>query len=251
MTRFLALLLLLAWPVPAEEVVADLSQNRISITADFAGSEILIFGAIKREAPIDRTSPLGVVITVAGPQTPVVVRRKSRVAGIWVNSSAVEVDAAPSFYAVATSGPLFDVLSHVENLRYRITPQRTVRSVGAPSGIIDTFAFTDALIRIRTDAGLYQVNEGGVTLMEDTLFRSSIALPSNLVEGNYTVDIYLTREGEVTSRHETVIFVRKVGLERFLYTLAHEQPLIYGLMSLAIAIAAGWGASAIFRYLRS
>ncbi len=50
--------------------------------------------------------------------------------------------------------------------------------------------------------------------------------------------------------HEKIIGVRKVGLERWIYTLAHEQPLIYGLLSLAIAIAAGWSASAVFRYIR-
>jgi hypothetical protein len=33
--------------------------------------------------------------------------------------------------------------------------------------------------------------------------------------------------------------------------MAHELPLLYGLLSLAIALAAGWGASAAFRYLRS
>jgi hypothetical protein len=55
----------------------------------------------------------------------------------------------------------------------------------------------------------------------------------------------------VIDSRETVIFVQKVGLERFLFTLAHEAPLIYGLLSIAIAIAAGWGASAVFRYLRS
>ncbi|MEM7491144.1 MAG: TIGR02186 family protein, partial [Pseudomonadota bacterium] len=38
--------------------------------------------------------------------------------------------------------------------------------------------------------------------------------------------------------------------ERFIYNLAHDRPLIYGLLSLAIAIAAGWGASAVFRLVR-
>lgn len=249
--RWLALLLALAAPAAAEEVVADLSQNRIAITADFDGSEILVFGAIKREAPAETTSPIGVIVTVAGPRLPVVVRRKSRVAGIWVNTAAVEVDAAPSFYAVATSAPLPEILLETSDLRHRITPPRVIRSVGAPDDVRDSFAFTEALIRIRSAADLYQVDVGGVRVMEETLFRSRVALPSNLVEGNYSVRIFLTRDRRVTSRYETVIFVQKVGLERFLYTLAHEQPLIYGLMSLAIAIAAGWTASAVFRYLRS
>ncbi len=52
------------------------------------------------------------------------------------------------------------------------------------------------------------------------------------------------------SEFETTIDVRKVGLERFLYNMSRQQPVWYGLMSLVIAIAAGWGASTAFRLLR-
>ena len=55
MVRLLLLLLAVALPASAEEeVVAGLSQNRIAITANFDGSELLIFGAVKREAPPPR-----------------------------------------------------------------------------------------------------------------------------------------------------------------------------------------------------
>ncbi len=232
-----------------EEVVADLSQNRVSITADFVGSEILIFGAVKRETPID-PSPLGVVVTVAGPPQTVMVRRKDRVAGIWVNTAAVEIDRAPSFYAVATSAPLEEMLLNIEDLRYKITPRRAIRSVGAPADILDSLAFTTALIRIRENEELYDVREGEVTINEETLFSTSVELPANLVEGNYAVRIFLTRSGRIVAGYDTEIFVQKVGLERFLYTLAHEQPLLYGALALVLAAGAGWGASAGFRLLR-
>ncbi len=48
----LALLITLTAPLYAEEVVLGLSKKHVSITANFDGSEILIFGAVKREAPI-------------------------------------------------------------------------------------------------------------------------------------------------------------------------------------------------------
>jgi len=249
--RLILILCLLSASAQAEEVVAGLSQNRVSITANFDGSEILIFGAVKRAAPVPPDAQeMEVVIAVAGPSEPVTVRRKERVAGIWVNTDAVEVDEAPSFYKVATSGPFYDVLSNVEDLRHRVSLVRAIRSVGAPDGVEDSSEFTAALMRIRTREELYQLREDTVEVTEDTLFRTSIALPANLREGDYTVRIFLTRGGAVVDQHTTVIFVQKVGLERFLYTLAHERPLIYGILSLTIAIAAGWLASAVFRYIR-
>ncbi|REC56821.1 hypothetical protein DRV84_08470 [Rhodosalinus sediminis] len=249
--RWLALALLaLAAPLRAEEVVLGLSREQVSITTDFEGSEILIFGAVKREAPIRADPPLEVVITVAGPSRPVTVRRKERVAGIWVNTEAVEIDRAPSFYAVATSGPLDEVLDDTEDLRHGISIPRAIRSVGAPPEVANAAAFTDALIRIRERAGLYVAAEGAVEVTEQTLFSTAIDMPANLTEGDYDTRIFLTREGQVVAEFATEIGVRKVGLERFLFTLSRERPLVYGLLSLAIAIAAGWGASAAFRALR-
>jgi uncharacterized protein (TIGR02186 family) len=235
--------------VQAEQVVAGLSRNRVAITANFDGSEILIFGAVKRDAPAPGTGPMEVIITVAGPSEPVTVRRKEKRYGIWVNTKFVEVDLAPSFYAVATTNPFDDVLKSTEDLRYKISIPRAIRSVGAPMDISDSASFSEALIRIRTDRGLYQMNPGTIRMDEETLFNTSVSLPSNLIEGGYTARIFLTRNGQVVDVFETAIDVSKVGLERFLYNLAHEQPLVYGLLSLFIAIVAGWGASAAFRYL--
>lgn len=250
--RVLFAFLLLACPAVAqEEIVADLSQNTVSITTTFTGSEILIFGAVKRGPEVDETHPLGAVITVAGPSTPVIVRKKDRIAGIWVNAEEVEVDAAPSFYAIAASGPLFDVISHTEDQRYAISKSQAIRLVGSSDEVADPSEFRAALIRLRERAGAYFRDDQGVTVVNEALIRSSVALPANLVEGDYTVRIFLTRDRAVISTFETAIEVNKVGLERFLYTLAHDRPLVYGIMSLVIAIAAGWLASAAFRLLRS
>lgn len=245
------LLALLAIPAAAtEEVVLGLSQNRVSITANFDGSEILIFGAVKRQAPVPEGAPLEVIVAIEGPSLPLTVRRKEKKYGIWINTDSLVVDSAPAFYAVATSAPFDQVLSQTEDLRYRISIPRAIRSVGAPASIKNAELFTDAVIRIRQKNGLYQVHEGEVMIDQQTLFRTSVALPSNLIEGDYKTRILLTRDGNVISVHETLIDVRKVGLERFLFSLSREKPFIYGLLSLAIAIAAGWGASAIFRVFR-
>jgi len=248
--RALILLCLMALPLRAEEVVAGLSQTRVSITANFDGSEILIFGAVKREAPPPDAGPLQVVITVAGPSEPVLVRRKEKRFGIWLNTDTVEVDAAPSFYKVVTSTTFADALSDVEDLRNHVSVPRAIRSVGAPMTVNDSLSFSDALIRIREKAGLYVVSEYSVRLIDETLFDTQIALPANLTEGDYTARIFLTRDGEVVDLFETTIDVRKVGLERFLFSLAHEKPMIYGLLSLVVAMFAGWMASAVFAYLR-
>jgi len=247
MIRLLALLCLIAVPAKGEEIVLGLSQDEVAITATFDGSDLLIFGAIKRTEP-QPDGNLGIIVAVAGPEKPVTVRRKDRRLGIWVNTDAVTVDAAPSFYAVATSAPFDDILSQTEDLRHRITVPQTVRNVGAE--VMDPGNFDRALIRVRAGQGLYQNLESQVDFEEGTLFRTDIALPANLTEGNYETRIFLTRDGTVIDTYVTNIPVKKVGLERWLYNMAHDNAFWYGIMSLAIAIASGWGASAAFSLFR-
>lgn len=248
--RWLALFLCLALPLRAEQVVLGLSQDEVAISTTFDGSDLLIFGAIRREAPIPQDSDLQVIMTVAGPSEPVTVWRKDRVAGIWANVDALDVDLAPSFYAVLSSAPLSDALTATEDLRHAISIPRMIRAVGADMTISNSEPYVEALIRIRAGEELYQVLEGAVDLEEDTLFRGQVTLPANLTEGGYRTRIFLTRDGEVVDVYETEIAVNKVGLERWLFELSRNMPLVYGLMSLAIAIAAGWGASAAFRALQ-
>ena len=232
-----------------EEIVSGLSQNRVAITANFDGSEILVYGAVKRDSPTPKGAPLEVIITVEGPSTPLVIRRKEYVAGIWVNASAITVDAAPSFYAVATSGPIDNILTRTEDLRFKITLDHAIRAIGAASEAQGAEEFTAALRRIRSDDQSYRLMQGRVQLVQETLFRTDIALPANLIEGAYKVRMFITRDGRVLDQEERLIDVRKAGLERALYVMAHEQPFLYGLISLDLAALAGWAASASFRLL--
>lgn len=255
MIRLLTLLALLAFGSPAlaqspEKIVAGLSNNQIAITASFNGSDILVFGAVKRDAPIPEGKPLQVIITLEGPPNPVAVSRKGHVWGIWINTQTVRLNAAPAFYAVATSGPLSDVLSHTDDLRYKITIPQAIEDIGTAHQAADAPAFVDALVRIRQAEGLYVVDQNAVTVEQSTLFHADLKLPANLIEGIYKARIFITRDGKVIAEHQSDVLVRKIGLERWLYRLAQDQPPVYGLLSLVIAIAAGWLASAVFRLVK-
>ena len=194
---------------------------------------------------------MAVIVTVTGPRENTTVRRKDRRFGIWVNTDSVEIADAPTFYAVASSKPLVQALTPEADDAWRIT---TARALTAPDMTTMSRAepdFLAALIRVKTADNIYGTAETSVEVRDSTLFSTEIALPADLTEGNYTTRIFLTRDGEVIDNFETSIFVQKVGLERWIYSLAHEQPFLYGLLSLFIAIAAGWGASAAFRVFKA
>lgn len=236
-------------PDAPERVVAALSHNQVSITTTYSGSEIFVFGAVKRSAPA-RGAPPDVIVTISGPSGPVVVREKARSFGVWRNAESTVVEAAPGFYAVASTGPLDRILSPGEDLRHRVSLDLQVRDHGATTEVQDPEAFREAVIRLRGKRGLYVEAPIEVDVIEDTLFATHVALPANIVEGDYIARVFLLQDRRVMDVHESIVGVRKVGLERWLYALSREQPLAYGFLALAVALAAGWGASEAFRALR-
>ena len=169
--------------------------------------------------------PLKVVMTLQGPSARVIVRKKDHHEfGIWVNTESVRISRAPSFYAIATSAQLGKALSQTDDLRYHISIPRAIYDIGIAGMAPDPRAFVDAMVRIRKQQGLYVLDEGTVKLDDSTLFSTRIALPSNLTEGNYTLRIFLTREGKMLSHYQSSTLVQKTGLERWLYHLARTPP---------------------------
>ncbi len=233
--------------VPAEQIVAGLSHDDVDITTNFDGSEIIIYGAIKRESALPPGPPLDVIVTVEGPPQALTIRKKERRLGIWMNTESVHIGAAPGFYVVATSGPIDRILTPAQDARHRISIPQALRAFGGPVTVEDTVPFTEALVRLREESGQYRLDEGAVTVVEQTLFRADVRLPSSIIEGKYSTRIFLLRNGHIIDTYRAPIAVQKVGLERWLFRLSLEQPVLYGLMSLMFAVAAGWGASAAFR----
>ncbi|MEM7239906.1 MAG: TIGR02186 family protein, partial [Pseudomonadota bacterium] len=159
----------------------------------------------------------------------------------------VQVDSAPSFYAISTSRPFEEAISDTENLRYRIGLDYAVRLIGNTDDVAYPEEYRLAAIRLNKSSGLYFEDAGGVEIIDDTLFQTRIRLPAQLVEGDYLAQIYLARDRTIVDVHESTIAVRKVGLERFIYTMATQQSALYGIASILLALAAGWLASTFFR----
>ena len=247
--RWLAFLLLLALPAGAQEtLVGGLSQNQISIDTDFDGSELFIYGAVKGAEDVPG-GELDVIVQVIGPSTPVHVHKKQRRFGIWINDAGVRVDAAPSFYAIAMTRPFREVISYTEDQRYMVGLDHAVRLIDDVANGEYPEEYRRAVIRLNRAKGLYLELPEGVVLEDETLFVTRIRLPAQLVEGDYRVRFLLLRDKRVIDSLEKRIDVRKVGLERLIYTTAKERPALYGMLSIFFALAAGWLASAAFRVL--
>ena len=106
--------------------------------------------------------------------------------------------------------------------------------------------FRAALARNKQRQGLWAADLGRVAFLGDRLFRTTLAFPANVPLGTYQVQVIEVRDGAVASAQSSALAISKVGLEADLYLLARQQPALYGLAAILIAVAAGWGASLLF-----
>ncbi len=228
----------------AAELAADLSRSTVSITTGFVGDKVIFFGAAD--------GPGQIVIVVEGPPVDTVVRRKSRVSGIWINRHSATFRDAPSFYAVAASGPLDEIVSPRSARKFRIGAEnldlRPLGRGGTPVTGEEADRFREALIRNQRRAGLYRPQVARVALpsIGVRLFRTEIFFPSNVPTGAYRVRFLLLQDGFVIQRFERRLLVSKAGLSARVFRFAHGHSIWYGIAAIVLAIAAGWSASWAF-----
>lgn len=225
--------------VSAQQLVADLTSHLIAITTGFTGAEVVLFGTV--DAPGD------VAIVVTGPRIDVTVRRKDRIAGIWLNAKSVRFEQVPSYYAVATSRPLDEIVSTPVLERHQIGLPHLQLPTRRNLDPVERADFRAALIRAKQRAGLYAISLGQVAFLGERLFRTNIFFPANVPTGLYNVEALLIRDGEVVSAQTTPLVVSKVGFSAEIYEVARNQPVLYGLAAAFGAAAMGWLAGVAFR----
>jgi uncharacterized protein (TIGR02186 family) len=230
-----------------EQVQSDISTREISIQSNFTGIDIVLFGSIDfSRAPSPDEGPYDVVMTIRGPNRPIVVRKKERIAGVWMNGPSKTFPTVPGFYAVLASRPL-----------RAIAPKDTLQKLGIGFSSLDfgkikgeatgDDGFRANLVRLQQEHALFQESDDAVRFLGRSLFRGSIQLPVNVPIGRYTTQVFLFRDGKLLSQSQSSLQVHKVGFERVVYMLAFRYPFAYGLLAVLMAVTAGLLAYAVFR----
>jgi uncharacterized protein (TIGR02186 family) len=234
----------------ASELPAAVAEERITVSSDYRGSFVTVFGVNP-----DRRGRGDIVVVVRGPGQTATLMRKTRVVGLWINGAPVRFSSAPSFFAVLSNRPLRQIASPESIWRYGLDPAATAQLETATPRGADPSDYKAALVRLRREQGLYQVfsaradpnARGGLTMYQGGLFRAVIPLPANAPIARYWADTYLFRDGRLISSQRIPIDVSRVGVERRIHDLATQASLLYGIITVMLALFAGWVASILFR----
>jgi uncharacterized protein (TIGR02186 family) len=242
--RFLLGLTLLSGPAvaaPGETpgvATAPLAVNPAEVRADlfFNGALLHVRGTIPagHEAAVD----------CSGAEGRLSLRRKGKVWGLlWMNTGEVVFDGVPSLYLLCTSVPL-SRLAPAEvlgRLRAGLDALESRAAYTGPAG--EGRTLFGEMVHLKTGEGLFAVAEGAARLKPGTGGTLDVAadlfLPARTPPGDYRVRLLSFQGGDGSVVAETTVVLRQTGFAAFTSRMAHERGLLYGIVSVVLAIAAG------------
>lgn len=229
-------------------LVPDVSQRDIEIAYSFTGAELLLFGAILYpggRVPSERDAQI--VVVVKGPVQPILVREKQKIAGIWVNAARMRYLSAPSFYGIASSKPIEQLVDERTRAIYELGLGSLQLSPASSTPTGEQQRFVRGLVDLKRRTGLYFEAPGAVEISDGVLYRARVKIPARVPVGRFTAETFLIRDGRVVAAAVKEIAIRKSGFERFVARAADRDSVLYGLSAVALSVLFGWAAGWVAR----
>jgi uncharacterized protein (TIGR02186 family) len=228
-------------------LVPDISARKVEIRYSFTGAQLLLFGAIIYPGGRPPSRPVDVVVVLRGPVQPILVREKQRILHIWMNADSNRFRSAPSYYSVASSHPISDLVDERTAAIYEMGVHNLQLSPGGGALPEKERRFEAGLLDLRRRHGLYSEDPHGVEISGGVLYRATIAIPSQVPVGTYTAETFLVDRGKVIAAATRDIQIDKSGFERFVALAARRHEGLYGMAAVLMSLGMGWAAAAFFR----
>ena len=239
-----ALLLLTAARDPI--LVPEVSQHEVQVRQGFRGTELLLFGAILTPEGSRAGQDYDIVVVLKGPTRSIVLREKSRIAGIWVNAESAEFRSAPTFFAVASSKPIASIVDDKTAAIYELgLPWLQLSPIGSYNPK-EQARMSAGLVDLMSREELYQQDQRGVSISQQVLYQARISLPSSVQTGTYTAETFAINHGRVVASAISRVVVKKQGFERLVAQFAEQNGFFYGLIAVALSVGMGFIAGRLF-----
>ena len=243
MARWLhCLFLVSAWMLPApswadEPLVVAPQTSQVNITTDFVGTELKAVGAID--------GPGDLIIKVVGPQQEATLTRETKLGPFWVEGDSVKMAGAPSLLFLYATAPIVSILSPAEQEKYGLLLEGVPVRVEPQLQAHAADDWRKAFFRLKERQGHYHEDDHAIRVLGNRLFIADMRLPGDLQVGTYTVETLLVKSGKVVGHNVGNFRVRLAGIERRVWSAAHDYPWSFGALFTLAAMLLGFVLNAI------
>lgn len=182
------------------------------------------------------------VILCIGEESTAELKQKGKVWGLlWLNIGNIAFKHVPFFYQLASSKKLEDLASDGDLIRAGVG-FRALEAKAVPENGGERNRLFWELMKLKKSEGLYAMQEGQLEI--DTQgplqnYSTTFRFPAAAGPGEYRIHLVGFDEGKAVILADRALFVQLSGAAASIKSLSLNHGLLYGIFSVAVALAAG------------
>lgn len=241
----LALAGLVTFAGPADaNLTMKANHDHIKVDFFYHGSTVSVSG--------EADPGTDLVVKIASPDGHEKLKKKGKASGfLWMNVGDLELEETPNLYFLHSTKDLNEILDPEEMNKY-VLGYPSVKEHAKIHPVEDEGEKTkwfDEFIKFKESSKLYTTSSGNITLTEENGRQKFYILcdwPYQARPGGYTATVYVVKDGKVIEQADHDILVEQVGIEKSLFDMANNNGAMYGIVSIIVALGAGFGVGMIF-----
>jgi uncharacterized protein (TIGR02186 family) len=223
-------------PAAEFEATIEVSPDTIAIDSFYHGERLMLRGML----------PAGCepVLVLKGENKEHSLRRKGRVGPLWMNIGDVNVKNAPELYYLLTAAENLEAVAPAATLSDHGIGYDALREVIAiEQDDAQNSSMFGEFIKFKEKMGFYRSLTGAIDVEPEgenkVRYSATVAIPAKVPPGTYEAQVYCFGSRLLISHSAKTFVVKKVGLTKWLTTLAFTHAALYGILAILVAMAAG------------
>jgi len=212
----------------------SLSPDTVLQGMRYAGADIAVTASAPRAQAY--------MLRLLGPSGELHLMRKGRVWGVWMSVGEEDFEDVPALCLTATSPGLEPGAPEAVALG--------CPALARAANLSKEAELTTQMIELKRSEGLFGDAPGTVSVSEDgpgrSRLRAVLHLPAKAPPARYEVELFAKTPGGLEALAKAPLELRESGLPAALGRLLDRHPLLYGILAVLIACAAGLAIGYVF-----
>lgn len=221
----------------AAEMALHLEQPVVNVGAFYNGTTVTAAG----------TAPAGaeIVLLVSGKPENLHLKKKGKAGGLlWMNVGDLTFANAPGVYQLYTTAG-GEALTRSPGMPFSYAALEKRVRIEPVDGNHDRLF--EEFLKLKEGESVYAIHPGAVKRYGNDGFQVSLSIPPRMKPEDYAVTVYAVENEKVIGTRKANLAVQQVGFPAWLSKMAFQNALLYGILSVLIALAAGFIMGGLFR----